>query len=67
MLCHLAAGADLVLVKMTKDTSTASSTADGKASSANVAAGGSGSDGSAAAEDAQASVLAQHELTKVRL
>jgi hypothetical protein len=50
---------------MTKDTSTASSAGDAKASSANAAAGSS-SDGGAAAEDAQASVLAQHELTKVR-
>lgn len=61
-----AVGADLVLVKMTKDTSTASSAADGKASGANAAGGGS-SDGGTAPEDAQASVLAQHELTKVRL
>jgi hypothetical protein len=49
---------------MTKDTSTASTAADGRASSTHAAGGGS-SDGGAAAEDAQASVLAQHELTKV--
>uniref|UniRef100_A0A383WN22 CRAL-TRIO domain-containing protein n=1 Tax=Tetradesmus obliquus TaxID=3088 RepID=A0A383WN22_TETOB len=60
----LITGADLVLVKMTKDTSTASSAADGKASGANAAGGGS-SDGGTAPEDAQASVLAQHELTKM--
>jgi hypothetical protein len=65
MFCtNCPAGADLVLVKMTKDTSTASTTADGRVSSTNAAGGGS-SDGGAAAEDAQASVLAQHELTKV--
>ncbi|KAF6256639.1 hypothetical protein COO60DRAFT_92784 [Scenedesmus sp. NREL 46B-D3] len=60
----LITGADLVLVKMTKDTSTASAAADGMAGSTD-AAGGSSCDGAAAAEDAHASVLAQHELTKM--
>jgi hypothetical protein len=60
----LITGVDLVLVKMTKATSTASR------SSAAAAGEGSGVDGSsgadAGAEDAWASVLAQHELNKVR-